>query len=323
MKMNWKKGGAVAGAAVLGTAAAAASAAETAFAMAIKRKERTNEQWEEELDNRWTEHAADMRREMAWFEEQEREEVSIRSRDGLKLCASYLEAPNARACMLLMHGFRSWCRFDFSMVLRFYYEHGLSILLVDQRSHGRSEGKYIGYGILERYDCQQWAWYLHAKLGGRLPIFLDGVSMGASTVMMASELELPASVVGVIGDCGYNSAWEEVAYCMKQRYHLPAFPLLHAVDSLCRRRAGYSLKDTTAAKAIANSRLPLMLLHGTADTTVPVTNAAEIAAAAPFLLEKVIVEGAEHGCSYLNEPARCDEALLRFVEACSANFKGN
>ena len=254
---------------------------------------------------------------------EEREEVSIRSRDGLKLCASYLEAPNARACMLLMHGFRSWCRFDFSMVLRFYYEHGLSILLVDQRSHGRSEGKYIDYGILERYDCQQWAWYLHAKLGGRLPIFLDGVSMGASTVMMASELELPASVVGVIGDCGYNSAWEEVAYCMKQRYHLPAFPLLHAVDSLCRRRAGYSLKDTTAAKAIANSRLPLMLLHGTADTTVPVTNAAEIAAAAPFLLEKVIVEGAEHGCSYLNEPARCDEALLRFVEACSANFKGN
>jgi len=323
MKMNWKKGGAVAGAAVLGTAAAAASAAETAFAMAIKRKERTSEQWEEELDNRWTERAADMRREMAWFEEQEREEVSIRSRDGLKLCASYLEAPNARACMLLMHGFRSWCRFDFSMVLRFYYEHGLSILLVDQRSHGRSEGKYIDYGILERYDCQQWAWYLHAKLGGRLPIFLDGVSMGASTVMMASELELPASVVGVIGDCGYNSAWEEVAYCMKQRYHLPAFPLLHAVDSLCRRRAGYSLKDTTAAKAIANSRLPLMLLHGTADTTVPVTNAAEIAAAAPFLLEKVIVEGAEHGCSYLNEPARCDEALLRFVEACSANFKGN
>lgn len=322
MKMNWKKGGAVAGAAVLGTAAAAASAAETAFAMAIKRKERTSEQWEEEMDNRWTEYAADMRREMAWFEEQEREEVSIRSRDGLKLCASYLEAPNARACMLLMHGFRSWCRFDFSMVLRFYYEHGLSILLVDQRSHGRSEGKYIGYGILERYDCQQWAWYLHAKLGGRLPIFLDGVSMGASTVMMASELELPASVVGVIGDCGYNSAWDELAHCMKKWYHLPAFPVLHAVDGLCRRRAGYSLKDTTAAKALANSRLPLMLLHGTADTMVPVTNAAEIAATAPFLLEKVIVEGAEHGCSYLTEPARCDEALLRFVEACSANFKG-
>ena len=321
MKMNWKKGGAVAGAAVLGTAAAAASAAETAFAMAIKRKERTSEQWEEELTSRWAEHAAGMRREMAWFEEQEREEVSIRSRDGLKLCASYLEAPNARACMLLMHGFRSWCRFDFSMVLRFYYEHGLSILLVDQRSHGRSEGKYIGYGILERYDCQQWAWYLHAKLGGRLPIFLDGVSMGASTVMMASELELPASVVGVIGDCGYNSAWDELAHCMKKWYHLPAFPVLHAVDGLCRRRAGYSLKDTTAAKALANSRLPLMLLHGTADTMVPVTNAAEIAAAAPFLLEKVIVEGAEHGCSYLNAPQRCDEALLRFVEKCSENFE--
>jgi len=321
-RRDWKKTGAAVGAVLLGGAAAAASAGEIAFDMAIRRKERTAEQWEDELDTRWTDYCVDMRREMAWFEEQDREEVSIRSRDGLKLWATYLEAPNARACLLLMHGFRSWCRFDFSMVLRFYYEHGLSVLLVDQRSHGRSEGKYIGYGILERYDCQQWAWYLHAKLGGRLPIILDGVSMGAATVMMASELDLPSSVVGVIGDCGYNSAWEQLAYCMKSWYHLPAFPLLHLIDGLCRRRAGYSLKDTTAAKALANSRLPLMLLHGTADDLVPVTNAAEIAAAAHCVEEKVLVEGAGHGCSYLMAPQRCDEALLRFLDTCLKNYTG-
>jgi len=319
-RANWKKNAAVAGTAVLGTAAAVAAAGETAFSMAIRRKDRTAEQWDEELDKRWTEHCADMRREMAWFDEQEREEVSIRSRDGLKLRGTYLEAPNARACLLLMHGFRSWSRFDFSMVLRFYYEHGLSVLLVDQRSHGASEGKYIGYGLLERYDCQQWAWYLHAKLGGRLPILLDGVSMGATTVMMASALELPRSVAGVIADCGYNSAWEQLAYCIKSWYHLPAAPLLHLVDALCRRRAGYGLRDTTAAKAVAESGLPLMLLHGTGDDLVPVTNAAEIAAAAN-VVEKVIVEGAGHGCSYLTEPERCDEALLRFVEHCTKDFE--
>ncbi len=318
-RADWKKRGMAAGAAVLGGAAAAA---EVAFDMAIKRKERTAEQWEEELDERWAEYASDMRREMAWFEQQEKEEVSIRSRDGLKLWASYLEAPNARGCMLLMHGFRSWSHFDFSMVLRFYYEHGLSILLVDQRSHGRSEGKYIGYGVLERYDCQQWAWYLHAKLGGRLPIFLDGVSMGATTVMMAAELEMPRSVVGVIGDCGYNSAWDQIAYCMKRWYHLPAFPLLHLMDGLCRRRAGYSLRAATAAKSLANSTLPLMLLHGTADQLVPVDNAAEITAAAREVAEKVIVEGAGHGRSYLLAPQRCDEALLRFVARCSEDFEG-
>jgi fermentation-respiration switch protein FrsA (DUF1100 family) len=206
------------------------------------------------------------------------------------------------------------------MVLRFYYEHGLSVLLVDQRAHGASEGKYIGYGLLERYDCQQWAWYLHAKLGGRLPILFDGVSMGATTVMMAAALELPRSVVGVIGDCGFNSAWEQLGYCVKSWYHLPAAPLLHLLDGLCRRRAGYSLRDTTAAEAMANSRLPLMLLHGTGDELVPVTNAAEISAAREPL-EKVIVEGAAHGCSYLTEPRRCDEALLRFVERCVKDFE--
>ena len=319
MKQVWKKAGTALGAAAL-TGAAAKAAGEIAFRMAIHRKERTEEQWAEEMSTRWADYAADMRREMDWFAQQTCEEVSIRSRDGLKLWASYLEAPNARGCMLLMHGFRSWSHFDFSMVLRFYHEHGLSILLVDQRAHGRSEGEYIGYGILERYDCQQWAWYLHAKLGGRVPIFLDGVSMGAATVMMAAELELPRSVVGVIGDCGFNSAWDQIAYCMKMWYHLPAFPLLHLMDGICRRRAGFGLRDTTAAASVANSALPLMLLHGTEDEMVPVTCAAEIAAAKEPL-EKVIVEGARHGCSYLLQPQRCDEALLRFVEKCSENFE--
>lgn len=322
-QVNWKAPALITGAAAVGTATLAAAAAEIGFTMAVRRKERTKEEWDRHLDEpKWAPYAENMRREMAWFEAQEREEVSIRSRDGLKLCATYLEAPGARACMLLMHGFRSWARFDFSMVLRFYYEHGLSVLLVDQRAHGKSEGKYIGYGILERYDCQQWAWYLHAKLGGRLPIILDGVSMGASTVMMASELDLPSSVVGVIGDCGYNSAWDQLAYCMKKWYGLPAFPMLHLIDGLCRRRAGYSLKDTTSAKALANSSLPLLLLHGTGDDFVPATMTAENYAAAAGEKYKVLVENAGHGCSYLLEPKRCDEALLHFLDVCLKNYKG-
>ena len=222
--------------------------------------------------------------------------------------------------MLLCHGFHSSGLMDFSLVLRLFYENGCSVLLIDQRAHGRSEGKYIGYGVLERWDCQQWAWLLHAKLGGRLPIFLEGVSMGASTVMMASALPLPASVAGVIADCGYDSPWDELRHCMRQWYHLPAFPVLYGIDALCRVRAGYSLREMSAGRALAESELPLLLFHGGADTFVPPEMSERCLAAAAGEKRLVLVPGAGHGMSYPLDPRRCARELLDFVERYGGGY---
>ena len=183
--------------AAAGLTAGAAGAAYAGLRTAVLRRDRTPEQWEHYLTTgRWNAHSDEIIREIQWFTQQDTEELSLHSRDGLRLRGTYLEAPNARACMLLCHGFRSSPLVDFSLVLRLFYENGCSVLLIDQRAHAGSQGKYIGYGILERYDCQQWAWFLHAKLGGRLPIFLHGVSMGAATVMTVSYTHLTLPTIG-------------------------------------------------------------------------------------------------------------------------------
>ena len=312
---------ALAGAGAL--AAGLSAVAVAGFRTAVVRRDLTPEQeWQHLERGSWRDCLEEIDREMAWFRAQEPEELTIRSRDGLKLCGSYLEAPDAKACMLLCHGYRSRGGLDFALVLRTLYEHGCSVLVIDQRAHGRSEGKYIAYGVLERYDCQQWAWFLHAKLGGRVPIFLEGMSMGASTVMMAAELALPPSVVGIIADCGYNSPWEELRHCIKYRYHLPVFPVLPLTELMCRLVAGYSLKGASAAASLANSPLPLLIIHGMDDDFVPATMTAENYAAAAGEKRQILVPGARHALSYLVDRERLEKELMDFIDSHAEQFHG-
>ena len=312
---------ALAGAGAL--AAGLSAVAVAGFRTAVVRRDLTPEQERQHLERgSWRDCLEEIDREMAWFRAQKPEELTIRSRDGLKLCGSYLEAPDAKACMLLCHGYRSRGGLDFALVLRTLYEHGCSVLVIDQRAHGRSEGKYIAYGVLERYDCQQWAWFLHAKLGGRVPIFLEGMSMGASTVMMAAELALPPSVVGIIADCGYNSPWEELRHCIKYRYHLPVFPVLPLTELMCRLVAGYSLKRASAAASLANSPLPLLIIHGMDDDFVPATMTAENYAAAAGEKRQILVPGARHALSYLVDRERLEKELMDFIDSHAEQFHG-
>ena len=312
---------ALAGAGAL--AAGLSAVAVAGFRTAVVRRDLTPEQERQHLERgSWRDCLEEIDLEMAWFRAQKPEELTIRSRDGLKLCGSYLEAPDAKACMLLCHGYRSRGGLDFALVLRTLYEHGCSVLVIDQRAHGRSEGKYIAYGVLERYDCQQWAWFLHAKLGGRVPIFLEGMSMGASTVMMAAELALPPSVVGIIADCGYNSPWEELRHCIKYRYHLPVFPVLPLTELMCRLVAGYSLKGASAAASLANSPLPLLIIHGMDDDFVPATMTAENYAAAAGEKRQILVPGARHALSYLVDRERLEKELMDFIDSHAEQFHG-
>ena len=85
-----------------------------------------------------------------WFLEQNPEEIEMTSFDGLKLHAYFLPAPNgaenADATLLLMHGFHGSGLKDFAIVSKFYHQNNYNVLIPDQRTHGKSEGKYITFG---------------------------------------------------------------------------------------------------------------------------------------------------------------------------------
>ena len=196
---------------------------------------------------------------------------------------------------------------------KFYNSLGLNVLIVDQRACGESEGKYTTFGILERQDVVTWAQYIDQRLGG-MPILLDGISMGASTVMFAADLPLPKSVQGMIADCGFTSPWDIIAHCGKQWFHIPPFPLVHILSLIARLVFGSGYRSCSTLSSLANSSLPLLLLHGGEDDFVPTFMSERHYDAATGYKRKLIVPGAGHGSSYLVDQKRCQQELSDFAD---------
>ncbi len=242
------------------------------------------------------------------------EEILIPSFDGLRLCGHFIPHEKPHGIFLMVHGYRSDPSNDFSGAVLPIYRMGFSLLLIDHRAHGGSEGKHISFGIHERYDLLRWCEYLKKRFPA-LPVVLDGVSMGASTVMMAAGLALPDNVRALICDCGYTSPEKICKACLKKRYKLPPFPLYYVANGMIRLLAGFSLDDADAGEALSRNRLPILIAHGMADDFVPYSMAEEnFAACTAADGELFSVRGAEHGMSYVIDPAgytACMKRLFR------------
>lgn len=249
---------------------------------------------------------------IAWADSYPAEQVFITAPDGLRLAGRVFGHADAKTTLVAFHGYRSYASHDFGSVLPYYVEEcGLRVLLVDQRAHERSEGKYITFGIKERYDCLAWAKYAADRFGGS--VILDGISMGSATVLMASNLPLPQEVVGVIADCGYSSP-DAILRKVARDMRVPAGLFLPLVYFLCRRLAGFDPRGESAPAALAESRLPVLFIHGTGDDFVPYTMSEECYAACRDRAELCLVEGAGHGLSYLVAPEQTKAALSRFFD---------
>ena len=116
-----------------------------------------------------------------WYESQPKTELTITSRDGLKLMADLIEAEDPVGLIVAAHGFRSWPAREFALIAKHLHEQGYTVLYPYMRAHRKSEGKYITFGVKERYDIAAWAKLL-AEKHPDLPLFLYGQSMGGASV---------------------------------------------------------------------------------------------------------------------------------------------
>ncbi len=250
----------------------------------------------------------------AWFLAREPEHASITSRDGLRLAARVLPAENAAGVLLLIHGYRATGLRDFSCVLRFYHENGYHIILPDNRAAGMSEGKYITFGVKEREDCRLWAEYACERFGAGLPLFLDGISMGAATVLMATALPLPENVRGVIADCGFTSPMAIIRHVAARVLGRCPMFLLRLSSLISGWIGGWRYDECSAAGAMrANTKYPVCFAHGEKDDFVPVEMTLENHAACAAEKELFLVPEAGHGLCYLMERERMEAALLAFL----------
>ncbi len=249
------------------------------------------------------------------LKEREHKEVCIKSEDGLKLYGYFIEGNQPRRTIICVHGYHGSPVHDFSIAIDTLLECG-NILFIDQRSHGKSEGRYITFGVRESSDCRAWAQWLSERLGREHPIYLDGVSMGATTVLMASALELPQNVKGIIADCSFTSPYEIMACISKKMFRREAKLLIASVDLYCRVFAGFSLNENSTVKAMEKNHLPILFAHGTGDRLVPHSMSQKAFDACTAFKNIVLVDNADHGLSYITETERYTSAIKNLFEVC-------
>lgn len=248
-----------------------------------------------------------------WLVDHKAEDVYITSDDGLKLHGLWVRAENPRGTVLFAHGYRSTLLVDFGLALELYHKYGMNLLIPDQRSHGKSEGRYITFGVKESGDMLRWIEY-HNETFGNKPMILSGLSMGASTMMYLADQQLPENVKGIIADCGFTSPKEILRNVFQKVVHLPAGPTLFVTDLVARLVAGFHLTEKDTRKTLQKNRLPIIMVHGMDDSFVPCSMTEEGFAVCTGNKQMFLVEGADHGVSFLVEQQRYTELVLRFLD---------
>lgn len=239
------------------------------------------------------------------------EDVEITSFDGLKLRGKYFEYAPGAPIELMFHGYRGSSERDMPGGVQRCFKVGRSALIVDQRCSGRSEGKVITFGIREHRDCLAWVDFMIKKFGPDVKIILTGISMGAATVVMAAGQDLPDNVIGVLADCGYNSAKDIMYEVQKQMGYPPVitYPLTRLA---ARIYGGFDLEELSPEEAVKNCKVPVIFYHGDTDDFVPCWMSKRVYDACPSRKALITIPGAGHGLAYAKEPQTYLAALREF-----------
>ena len=241
------------------------------------------------------------------------EDVFINSFDGLKLHGRYYHVKDGAPLDIQFHGYNGNAMRDFCGVNKISRESGHNSLLIDQRAHGMSRGKTISFGINERKDCLSWVRYAVERFGEDTEIVLSGVSMGAATVLMASDLGLPKNVKAIVADCGYSSPKAIINKVMRDS-GLPDKLMYPFVWLGAMVFGKFNLTESSAVSAVSESDVPILIIHGGADDFVPCYMAEEIYKACRSEKKLLIVPGAGHGMSYLVDKDLYEKTVKDFIK---------
>lgn len=248
-----------------------------------------------------------------WLEENSTD-INMISKDNLNLHAYEIDNKEtvSHKWVIAVHGYMGE-GIDMVPASKEFYNMGYNVLILDLKSHGKSQGNIIGMGWQDRIDVIDWINKIVEK-DKESEIILYGVSMGAATVMMTTGEELPSNVKLAIEDCGYTNIWDEFTWVLKRNFGLSDFPVMYAANTVTKIKTGHSLKEGSSTEAVKKSKTPTLFIHGSSDDFVPFHMLDELYNNANCKKEKLIIEGADHAGSRSKNPELYWSTIKQFIK---------
>ena len=237
------------------------------------------------------------------------ETVSIKSADGLTLMGKYYHCKDNAPIELCVHGYRGVPLRDFGRGIQDAMKEGYNVLAIEQRGADRSSGHTVTFGTKEKYDVLLWVDYLIERFGKDTKIALAGVSMGATTVLMAGSMNLPSNVKGVFADSPFSSPKTVIKNTIK-KMGLPGFAygLAWCAAAIW---GGFNLNEDDVLTSIVNCKVPVLIIHGDADDICDVAMSRQIAKANPNI-QYVEIPNAGHVLGYFEDYEGYQNAVQTF-----------
>lgn len=236
--------------------------------------------------------------------------LTIKSYDNLTLYANYLDN-NSDITIICVHGYKSNPIGDFCAIIEMYLERNYNVLLLENRGHCRSEGKYIGFSELDRFDIKSWVEIIH-KLNPNMKVFLHGVSMGASSVIHSADMDL--DVKGIIADCGFTSILDITKHLIKDMYGLPYFPF----GELARLNAylfnKVSFNKSNSKEIVKHTNIPIAFISGKDDGFVPAKMTIDTYNNCISKKYLLLVDGAGHAASYMKNSEAYKNIVYQLID---------
>ncbi|ELC8393363.1 alpha/beta hydrolase [Clostridium perfringens] len=261
----------------------------------------------------------------ALYNSASKEDITLKSFDGLNLTSTLIMNENpTNKFIVLVHGV-SICYVGSLKYFDIFYRNGFNVLIVNQRRHGKSEGKYSTYGFYEKYDVNMWIEYLKSRFGNDIILGLHGESMGAGTVM--ETIPLNDSIKFVIEDCGYSNFHELIGFQITHAYKNRLVrkilrPSLIFANFFMKTKAKFSMKKIVPIDIVASTSLPMMFIHGKEDYFVPWYMAVDLyKAKTKGYKELYLVEGAKHAEALEVNKILYEKKIMPFIEKALSLYK--
>ncbi len=195
-------------------------------------------------------------------------------------------------------------------------ERGFSALLFDLRAHGDSDGDRISGGYFEQQDVLGAFDYLSGRGVPSDRIGLIGFSMGAGTGILAAAEE-PA-IGALVADSPYANASDLIAQETARKTVFPEWiapVFIPGARLLTRSIYGINISALTPEKAVSRLSYPILVIHGEADTRIPVEHGRRVYQAANSGSLIWLVPEVDHVDAFMDHPDEYVERVAAYFES--------